>query len=77
MKIHRWQPNGKTLCGRNSANLSTNIGFYRNDCVTCWTCRKMTARMSLPDEEWNGKSEGAADKRGLSFPISSYQFSKR
>jgi len=58
MKVHRWQPSGKTPCGRNIADVQTNIGYYLSDGVTCESCHKATTFLSIMGDDWNGQSYG-------------------
>ena len=67
MKVHRWQPSGKTPCGRNIADVQTNIGYYLSDGVTCESCHKATTFLSIMGDDWNGQSYGylSGTTRGL------------
>lgn len=41
--VHRWQPTGKTPCGRViDHRIFTNTGRYLSDGVTCRVCRRAT-----------------------------------
>ena len=43
-KIHRWQPTGRTPCGRTIATVKTTVGRYLSDGVTCRVCETAHTR---------------------------------
>lgn len=46
--VHRWQPTGKTPCGRViSPAIVTNTGRYLSNGVTCRSCRRATTLVSI------------------------------
>ena len=48
MKVHRWQPTGKTPCGRIiDAATPVNWGKSFDDGVTCVSCKKNPTRISI------------------------------
>jgi len=57
-KVHRWQPTGKTPCGRNVIEVQTNVGYYLSTGVTCENCRRTTTLCSILGDDWNGQSYG-------------------
>lgn len=63
-KTHRWQPTGYTTCGRRiTPALAVNLGRFLDDGVTCAVCRRSTHRVSMLNDDWNGQSDGAPDRR--------------
>lgn len=57
-KVHRWQPTGKTPCGRKVSDVQTNVGHYLSDGVTCEACHRATTLLSIVGDDWNGQSYG-------------------
>lgn len=57
-KVHRWQPTGKTPCGREVSEVQTNTGYYLSDGVTCKTCHQAKILCSILGDDWNGQSDG-------------------
>lgn len=56
--VHRWQVTGRTPCGRNVGDVTTNVGRYLNEGVTCKSCHRATTRISIIGDDWNGQSSG-------------------
>jgi hypothetical protein len=57
--VHRWQPTGKTPCGRDVKTVLTNYGHTLSEGVTCKSCKRAAALVSLLGERWHGESAGA------------------
>lgn len=57
MTVHRWQPTGKTPCGRDVKSVTTNIGRVLSDGVTCRACKRATTLVSVWGAPWNGYPE--------------------
>lgn len=62
-KVHRWQITGWTTCGREIVKVTTNMGRYLDDGVTCLSCQRAKSRMGLLWDDWNGQCDGAPDRR--------------
>ena len=60
-KIHRWQPNGFTACGRLEETVTTNVGQYGDVGVTCEVCLRATKQYEDRRLKW----QVAEDKRAL------------
>lgn len=45
--IHRWQPTGKSPCGRDLSKVAFNEGQYLSEGVTCRACKAAKTRVSL------------------------------
>jgi hypothetical protein len=58
MKVHRWQPTGRTPCGKRTDDIVTNMGYYLSDGVTCKACLRASTLVSLLGDAWNGQSDG-------------------
>jgi hypothetical protein len=56
--VHRWQPTGWTPCGREVADVKTNVGYYLSDGVTCKVCNRANSFCSILFDDWNGQSDG-------------------
>ena len=51
--FHRWQPTGRTPCGRRIRDVVTNDGREFDDGVTCMACKAAKTRVSLWIDEPN------------------------
>ena len=56
--VHRWEPFGKTSCGRPVERVATNVGRVLSKGVTCKACGRAASRVSILGDRWNGESYG-------------------
>lgn len=60
--VHRWQPTGKTPCGRFiSPAIVTNTGRYLNDGVTCRACKRARTLVSIYGRPHGWTPDGAGE----------------
>lgn len=56
--VHRWQPTGKTPCGRKVGSVAVNLGWHLSNGVTCKACNGAKTLVSVWGDQWNGQSAG-------------------